>query len=564
MWWKRKRTQKSSSRSQRLSNGVFLDHERHIISLRQHTINIELDKKDLVSVRTLFVSHTRALAVVALISVCIVAILYAHVAKAEAVLYPRTCLGGWKNPGNAAGMPDVSDYSDDNSASVSDTLADLFCGDFQGDTPKDTKPTAITVKISWAIAPKAAPEQVSATLFDLASSTSAVLEAAADAVGVVATSSETAAAATVFSTSTDATTMENAAPPAEASPTAPSESAPPPDPLPEPVIVPVENPFPSPAGIPAITPTPADVPTSAPPAEAPPPSADTAPQSSLPWRILAWLSPSFAYAEEETFASSTIDAVIGVEAATTTTATSTITSTEAATSTPALIEDAVLEVSYTLDGSTWRVLGTVTRVTLSRSSFALPIGDILRWSDLERMQIRIRSLSSISELGTIYVDGMTLSATYENVLAEKNKDDEQSVGQGSFQRSSPDFEVTNPVAVNIPFDPSPCTGAYWGFYWFADGPTPYAFADISTADIGKDVSIQWPHTAPFIELAGVIISDKPFAMTKLELDAADSLGVAWPEDSHICTPQQNPLVGSSNNPAERFHIRATDGAIQQP
>ena len=67
---------------------------------------------------------------------------------AEAVLVPKTCLGGWHNAPNASGAPDLSDatpsqFNDSNSAYVSDAIADLYCGEFNGDEPADTKPTAI-------------------------------------------------------------------------------------------------------------------------------------------------------------------------------------------------------------------------------------------------------------------------------------------------------------------------------------------------------------------------------------------------------------------------------------
>lgn len=125
---------------------------------------------------------------------------------------------------------------------------------------------------------------------------------------------------------------------------------------------------------------------------------------------------------------------------------------------------------------------------------------------------------------------------------------------GSFHRVSFDFEVNSPITSIVNFDPSPCEGKYYGFYWFGDGPVPYAFANIPISDIGKDFVRNWTPTNPYIELAGVIVSDKPFGMTELKNDPQDPFGVAWPQDARICAPDDNPLMNSSENPDERFHV----------
>jgi len=71
-----------------------------------------------------------------------------------AIFYPSTCLGGWKNAEKASGAPEVmdglmSDYNDENSASVFNTNAQIFCGNFQGEIPADTLQKRIVVKFSW-------------------------------------------------------------------------------------------------------------------------------------------------------------------------------------------------------------------------------------------------------------------------------------------------------------------------------------------------------------------------------------------------------------------------------
>ncbi len=325
--------------------------------------------------------------------VCIFAIIIlfsfaSQIRAAEATLTPHTCLGGWNNPSNASGLPDITDgdptkYSDINSASISNTLADIFCGDFSGDIPKDTKPTAITLKFSWALLPKIVQPEISATAEDLASSTNSILDATPESIG----------------TSLDASSTD------ETTPTS-SESAPP-------------------QAVPDST-VPGDV-----------PSPDS-PQSSLIQNIFASILPHKVYAETlETDATSTIDFIIKSETASTTNSTS---SAQISTSTQ-ITEDALLEVSYTLDGITWNTLGTVTRSNLTLSSFVIPIDSAPEWSDVARMQIRVRSLSTVSDNGVLYLDGMSLVVEYEK-SSQEVKDQKTEEETQDFLSKLPDIDLT--------------------------------------------------------------------------------------------------------------------------
>jgi hypothetical protein len=114
---------------------------------------------------------------------------------------------------------------------------------------------------------------------------------------------------------------------------------------------------------------------------------------------MKWLLPRIAYAQED---------------AATTTATTSVQS-EISTSTVSMTQDAVLEISYTLDGSTWHVLGTVTKDTFDTRSFAIPLDGIAQWSDLSKLQISVRSLSGLEPGDTVYLDGMSLGVVYEDL-----------------------------------------------------------------------------------------------------------------------------------------------------
>jgi hypothetical protein len=67
---------------------------------------------------------------------------YLYLTKAETVeVYPSSCLGGWQNPQNAAGKPDLSkdapasSFNKNNSAYLSNAISQIYCGNFEGSSP---------------------------------------------------------------------------------------------------------------------------------------------------------------------------------------------------------------------------------------------------------------------------------------------------------------------------------------------------------------------------------------------------------------------------------------------
>ena len=66
--------------------------------------------------------------------------------------YPTYCLGGWENPGNAAGEPNVPEgddsFSSSNSAFLNQKSAQIFCGYFQSND-KSYPPKSVVLKFSW-------------------------------------------------------------------------------------------------------------------------------------------------------------------------------------------------------------------------------------------------------------------------------------------------------------------------------------------------------------------------------------------------------------------------------
>lgn len=100
-----------------------------------------------------------------------VVLLLQYVTRANAQIssfYPTSCLGGWQNVERAIGFSDAStddasSYNDENSASVFNSVAEIFCGGFHGEIPEDTFHKNIILKFSWAAEPPALDELINET-----------------------------------------------------------------------------------------------------------------------------------------------------------------------------------------------------------------------------------------------------------------------------------------------------------------------------------------------------------------------------------------------------------------
>lgn len=71
--------------------------------------------------------------------------------------YPSSCLGGWQNPQNAQGKPELEsnvkseDFNDNNSAILKNIISEIYCGNFKGDVLENTIPKKVFLKFSWLI-----------------------------------------------------------------------------------------------------------------------------------------------------------------------------------------------------------------------------------------------------------------------------------------------------------------------------------------------------------------------------------------------------------------------------
>ena len=112
---------------------------------------------------------------------------YLTIARAETVgLYPGSCLGGWINTQNAQGRPNLEPgdsadlFNESNSAVLKNTIAQIFCGSFNGNIPQDNEPKKVFLKFSWNMVEKPAVLTASSTITitseNFASSTSEIID----------------------------------------------------------------------------------------------------------------------------------------------------------------------------------------------------------------------------------------------------------------------------------------------------------------------------------------------------------------------------------------------------
>lgn len=292
--------------------------------------------------------------------------------------YATSCLGGWSNTDKVIGEPNVKDgdaslYTDENSASVFNSIAQIYCGGFKGEIPEDALEKRVVLRFSWALENK-----------------EAVL----------------------------ATTTEEIIPPV--APTSSDET-----------LIPVENVIPE-DGVPdtseaTVEPTSSSSENQTPEVapitqeqEVPPAPEPTAPSAleslleTLP--VFGMFSTSVAHAQETEVPIEVQTDNTSMETLVTPTSTTTVASTTPEEVVPSFTQptipsDAILEVLYTLNGSDWHSLGYVSSVR-NDVSFELPADLFTTLADLDRVQIAVRTLATFDMQPKVYLDSMWLDVEY--------------------------------------------------------------------------------------------------------------------------------------------------------
>lgn len=134
---------------------VFFDQKQEVVSLRKKRFVIEFSKEYFGGV---FDNHKHFIFSILIVGFVIIAGSFFRSIRADtALFYAGQCLGGWENPKNAEGKPDLQEdaagelYTKKNSAVLNNTQGDLYCGSFIGEAPKESAPTNFVVKARWTI-----------------------------------------------------------------------------------------------------------------------------------------------------------------------------------------------------------------------------------------------------------------------------------------------------------------------------------------------------------------------------------------------------------------------------
>lgn len=296
-----------------------------------------------------------------------------------AKFHPATCLGGWESPERASAEPD-----EQFAVLRPDTLAEIFCGDFKGEIPNDSEPKNFQLKLTWQLKYPTRDQLVNATTSligdDFSEQAEIILDTPTDADSPVELTISDTQATSTEATSTPATT-EPEIPTSSENPQNPENTTPE-------VITPPEAPQ-SPTEVvqPASENVPSIVPENVPAAEAP----------ISWWRTLVNIA----------WATTTTESIIENK---------NISSTQTASEILAAGEQVAgdnqdLEVLYTLDSQTWHMLGQIGAENWREASFTLPI---TAWSDLSKLQISIKRLSTLDEPPRVELDSLELAVFYES------------------------------------------------------------------------------------------------------------------------------------------------------
>lgn len=278
--------------------------------------------------------------------------------------YPGSCLGEWENVSRAQGKPDSTQggIEEGTSAIARNIGSEIYCGGFEGSIPQDAEPKKFLLKLAWATLQTVSSEDAAPPVNGTDAGTTQTSNATSTDIELHPTVQHTQEATTTHeATVDDQTSQVQASEPAKDS--APSQD------------VPVE-----------------------PAQQDQVPTVQKNPETSF----LQLLIPE-VFAQDAELVSS-----------------STRLSTDVGTSSHdmgAETEDALVEILYTLDSSSWQTLGTVSKSHIASSVFSLPL---TKWSDLSKVQIKIRNAKTMGDGMVVALDGMWIEVEYEDKSADPN------------------------------------------------------------------------------------------------------------------------------------------------
>ncbi len=441
-----------------------------IVMLRERIWRFEISQS---KVRRFFRDHKLGSIIGLIIILSLIVVRFAFVGFAStADFYPSSCLGNWENVQNALGKPDLPPGASQeaftmlNSAYFGTSTAQMFCGNFTGDTdiaaltgksfqeadlilswsfvfPQEATTTLATTTDSSTDAgggdggaDEIAPEATSTTSTDLSSASS-------DASSISSSTDESLPVVT----STDASDSQplpqdvssSDATASDASDAAPAVAPP----APAPTTTQDESPAPAPAPEPAST-TDSDGSAS-----------DSQPTSWL-WNFVgvAFADDSSSLAIDTSTASSTdsstsieatSSAEIGVPVEPQPAPISVNTSQFQNIVLPSSTANAILGIVYSTDGVTWQPVVNIDASNWQTARYVIPIHS---WVELEHLQVAFVGLGASSS-PQIFLDSAGVEVSYADAPPDPNTDT-QATDTVSEAPSSTAGQVMPPTPVQLP------------------------------------------------------------------------------------------------------------------
>ncbi|MCX6753402.1 MAG: hypothetical protein NTW62_03620 [Candidatus Nomurabacteria bacterium] len=317
--------------------------------------------------------------------------------------YPTSCLGGWEHPENAQGEPDLpsgsspESFSVSNSARLDKSSGSIFCGGFKGEVLDNTQPTNFHLSFSWSV-DDGSVNHNEVKPFENVSNTDQQNTNPVDNTNSNSTDTNNSTATDVNNNSnldlievpSNSDTQNNSA----------------------------DNSV----NIPSSDPAPAPVESA--PAPEPAPSQNDNPVSAFLYNLFS--TPAFA--EDFSNSSSTPELISEPVVTDTSTDSNASTSSENKNTGDELLNqelnsdknlsDAFAEVEYTLDGTDWKTLGTISRSQWQNASFNIPLD---AWANLDNLQVSIKTLPTYDTPAVIYLDAMKMSVEYQDIKEILNR-----------------------------------------------------------------------------------------------------------------------------------------------
>lgn len=355
-----------------------------------------------------FYAHRRSLVAALLVVTVLTTSIFGYqlVTKAEvATYYPEVCLGGWTQPNNATGKPDADDgLTKNNAAVLEDAQAQLFCSQFSGAPLEERVNQKVLVRFSWGtegsvpdthekptttIIPDIDPASAIEQILNLPSGENAELiipvSEPVQEPEVPEVTPEESQSSTAPIESTETQPAEESSPPQVSQPQPAAEPAEPAPTAPQSFLHMIKK---------AITYTfrppvfAQEVSEQQPPVESPEPPVEavTAP---VPEPVPE-LAPELAVPQAPSPSEDTEESVQPA---------------------PTIPDEQLLEVLYTLDGTTWKTLGTVSSLT-EKSAFEIPLSDVAVPDDVSRLQVAVHALPILGDRPALFIDSMWIEVTH--------------------------------------------------------------------------------------------------------------------------------------------------------